>query len=64
MYIAEYIARNDSQPSENEICFYYKEYRKYTNSIDRGKIKVPTEHTCQWLFFLFHPFPYNIKKVL
>lgn len=64
VYIPGYITRNDNQPSECETHFYYEKYRKYTKLIDHGKLKVPSDHTCQWLFFLFHPFPYNKGKGL
>ena len=48
MYIAGYIARNDNQTSEYEIHFYSEKYGKYTHGI----LKVPSVHTCQWLFFV------------
>ena len=51
VYIGEYITRNDNQPSECETHFYEK-YGKYTNITDQGKLKVPSDHTCQWLFFV------------
>ena len=53
VYKAGYIKRNDNQPSACENNFYYEKYEKYTNLIDRGKQKVPSDHTCQWLFFCF-----------
>ena len=57
VYIAGYITRNDNQPSECENHFYYEKYGKYTKLTDRGKLKVPFDHTCQRLFvwfILFH----------
>ena len=53
VYIAGYITRNDYQPSECEANFYYEKYGKYTNSTDRRKLKVSSDHTCRCLFFLF-----------
>ena len=53
VYIAEYITRNDNQTNECETHFYYEKYGKYTNLTDRRKLKVPSDHTCQWLFFCF-----------
>ena len=47
VYIAGYITRNDNQPSECEIHFYYEMYGKYTNLTDRGKLKVLSNHTCK-----------------
>ena len=61
MYIAGGITRNDNQPSECETHFYYEKYGKYTNLTDRGKLKVPSDHTCQWLFFCFILF-HTIKE--
>ena len=52
VYVAGYITRNDNQPSECETHFHYEKYGKYTNLTDRGKLKVPSDHTCQWLFFV------------
>ena len=52
VYIAGYITRNDNQPSECETHFYYEKYGKYTNLTDRGKLKAPSDHTCQWSFFV------------
>ena len=57
VYIGEYITRNDSQSSEYETHFYYEKYGKYTNSIGRGKLKVLSDHTGQWLFFFAPSFP-------
>ena len=61
VYIAKYITRNDNQPSECEIHFYYEKYGKYTNLTDHGKLKVLFDHTCQWLFFCFILF-HTIKE--
>ena len=61
VYIAGYITRNDNQPSECETHFYYEKYGKYTNLTDHGKLKVPSNHTCQWLFFCFILF-HTIKE--
>ena len=52
VYIAGYITRNDNQPSECETNFYYEKYGKYSNLTDCGKLKVPPDHICQWLFFV------------
>ena len=47
-----YITRNDNQASECETHFYYEKYGKYTNSTDHGKLKVSSDNTCEWLFFV------------
>ena len=52
VYIAGYITRNDNQSSECKTLFYYEKYGKYTNLTDLEKLKVPSDHTCQWLFFV------------
>ena len=52
MCIAGYITRNDNQHSECETHFYYEKYGKYTNLTDHGKLKVPSDHIFQWLFFV------------
>ena len=55
-YRAEYITRNEDKPSECKTHFYYEKYGKYTNIIDHGKLKVPSDQTCQWLFFFVSSF--------
>ena len=50
--IVGYITRNDNRSSECETHFYYEKYGKYTNLTDHGKLKVPSNHTCSWLFFI------------
>ena len=52
VHIAGYITRNDNQPSECETHFYDEKYEKYTNLTDCGKLKVPFDHSYQWLFFV------------
>ena len=61
VYIAGYITRNGNQPSECETHFYYEKYEKYSNLTDHGKI--PSDHTCQWLFFWFILFNTIKEKV-
>ena len=61
VYKAGYITRNDNQPSERETHFCYKKHGKYTNLTDCGKLKVHSDHTCQWLFFCFILF-HTIKE--
>ena len=63
VYIGEYITWNDNQPSECETHFYYENYGKYTNLTKHRKLKVPSDHTRQWLhfcFILFHPIKENL----
>ena len=48
VYIPGCITRNDNQPSECETHFYNEKYGKYTNLTDCGKLRVPSDHTCQW----------------
>lgn len=40
--------------------FYYEKYRKYSNSINHGKLNVPSDHIYQWLVFCYILF-YTIK---
>ena len=61
VYVAGYITRNDNQPSECETHFYYEKYGKYINLTDHGKLKIPSYHTSQWLFFCFILF-HTIKE--
>ena len=49
VFIAGNVTRNDDQPSEYERYFYYEKYGKYSNSIDCGKLKIPSDHSYQWL---------------
>ena len=48
VYIAGYNTRYNNQLSEYETHFYDEKYRKCTNSIDRGKLRVSSD------LILFH----------
>ena len=58
VYIAGYVSRKDESLSENELLigytnFYYEKYGQLIKTLDRGKLKVPTDQACQWTFFCF-----------
>ena len=57
VYIARYITRNDNQLSKYETHFYHEKYRKYTISIECGKLKGSFWPHLPTVIFLFHPFP-------
>ena len=64
VYIAGYITRKDKELTEvsllEQTTFYYQKYGQYTNSLDRGGLKVPSDRACQWIIFCFLVF--NIVK--
>ena len=47
VYIAGHVTRKDREVTENELLeqtiFYYKKYGKYTDSVDRGGLNVPSD---------------------
>lgn len=57
VYIAGYVTRRDMVLSEEELLeqtsFYYQKYGQYTDSLDRGGLKVPSDRACQWTIFCF-----------
>lgn len=65
VYIAGYITKKDNETSEFDTYFYEK-YGDYRKSLERGKLKIPSDHTCQWLFFcfiLFHTLKENVCHI-
>ena len=56
-HIAGYVTRHDEEEDETELLnvttFYFKKYGSFTNSLDRGGLKVPTDSACQWTFFAY-----------
>ena len=67
VYIAGYIAGNDSGSSEekllNETTFYHRKYRQYLDAMDRGGLDIPTDNTCHWSVFCFILFNAVKEKV-
>ena len=59
VYIVGYITRNANQPSKCKTHFY----ENYTNLTDCGKLKVHSDHTCQWLFFCFILFHKSLSNI-
>ena len=57
VYMAGYIARNDSGSSEekllNETTFYHRKYGQYLDAMDRGELNIPTDDTRQRSIFCF-----------
>ena len=57
VHIAGYVSRNDEALNENELLghtqFYFTKYGKFTQDLDRGGLKVPSDPACQWTFFCF-----------
>jgi hypothetical protein len=55
VHIAGYVTRKDIALDEVEslgiTTFYYQKYGKYTDTLDRGWLNVPTDSACQWAFF-------------
>ena len=52
VYIAGYITRDDSGPSEekllNEATFCHQKYGQYLDAIYRSGLDIPTDNICQW----------------
>ena len=67
VYIAGYIAGNDSGSSEekllNETTFYHRKYGQYLDAMDRGGLDIPTDNTCHWSVFCFILFNAVKEKV-
>ena len=57
VHIAGYVTRNDAQLSEKDLLdhttFYYQKFGRFTQFLDRGGLKIPTDRSCQWVFFCF-----------
>ena len=63
VYIAGYITRKNKDNSKFDTSFYFEKYGDYTKELNCGGLKIPTDHTCQWLFFcfiLFHTLKENV----
>lgn len=56
VHVAGYVTRKDELTEEQlfEVqSQYYQEYGSFTQSLDRGGLKVPSDTACQWTFFSF-----------
>ena len=57
VHIAGYATRKDIGLDEVELLnattFYYQKYGKYTDTLDRGWLNVPSDSACQWAFFAY-----------
>ena len=69
VHIAGYVTRNDAQLSEKDLLdhttFYYQKFGRFTQFLDRGGLKIPTDRSCQWVFFcfvLFHAVKRNVCR--
>lgn len=64
VYIAGYVTRKDPESDEatllGQTTFYHHKYGEYTNSLDRGGLKVPSDRACQWSIMCFVLF--NVVK--
>ena len=52
VHIAGYVTRNDAE-NENETTFYYEMHGGFTESLNRGGLKIPTDSACQWTIFCY-----------
>ena len=54
-HMAGYVTQKDPAETKEYLLdtttFYFQKYGKYTDSLDRGGLKVPTDRACQWTFF-------------
>ena len=57
VHIAGYVTRKDAEMTEEELLgtttFYYQKFGKYTDTLDRGWLNVPTDNACQWTFLSY-----------
>ena len=57
VHIAGYVTRKDLALTEEKLLgattFYYQKYGKYTDTLDRGGLNIPTDSACQWTFFSY-----------
>lgn len=53
VYIAGYITRKDPESAVGQTNYYFEEFGHYTQSLDRGGLKVPSDTACQWVFFCY-----------
>ena len=57
VYVSGYVSRNDVEVDEETLIdhtfFYHQKYGSYLFSLDRGGLKIPTDHCCQWAIFCF-----------
>ena len=57
LYIAGYVTRKDKELTGDELLgqtsFYYTKYGKFTDSLDRGGLNIPSDYASQWTFFCF-----------
>lgn len=64
VYIAGYVTRKDPEADEETLLeqtsFYYDRFGQYTDALDRGGLKVPSDSACQWTIFCFIVF--NVVK--
>ena len=64
VYIARYITRKNKDNSKSDTYFYFEKYGDHTKELNRGGLRIPIDHTCQWLFFcfiLFHTLKENVS---
>ena len=64
VYIAGYVTRKDPELDETSLLgqttLYFDKFGDYTDSLDRGGLKNPSDRACQWTIFCFIVF--NIVK--
>lgn len=64
VYIAGYITRKDPEEDElsqlDQTTFYFQQFGKYTDSLDRGGLNIPSDRACQWTIFCYVLF--NVVK--
>lgn len=57
VYIAGYVTRKDGDMSEEELfdttTFYFDKFGDFTDKIDRGGLRIPTDLAVQWSIFCF-----------
>ena len=54
LYIAGYCTRKDELEEEGllgQTFFYCQKYGKFSDGLDRRGVKVPSDNSCQWVFF-------------
>ena len=55
VHIAGYVVRHDDENVDGT-KFYFKNFGSFTSYLNRGKLNIPGDSACQWVFFFVHHF--------
>ena len=52
VYVAGYVSRK-CETFNDDTFFYYEKFGSYTQYLDRGKLNIPNDGSCQWCAFCY-----------